>query len=198
MPRSRIPSTTPLLSNAIIQNVEHMINQSETMVPRLVTPRLAQLRGDQRKTSPITIQKAVQPVSYLKPSYLSTKTKRKTFTMRKPCVKAGFILLMMLLTGLLIACIAYKLENDFVTGENQNMKIEIEMMKLNHEEELQEVAKEMERKHFSFRSEQNRKIVEVIALNELEKEEEFGPDNSFDGQASIDIDLEEKFSKLNA
>lgn len=204
MPRSRIPSTTPLLSNAVIQNVEHMINQSKAQafpVPRPVTPRLAQLRGNQPKPAPLTIQKAVQPVSFLKPSYLSTKTQRKTSTMIKPsptCVKTGFILLMALLIGLLTAFIAIKVENDFVAAENQNLKIEIEMLKLHHAEELEEVANELERKHFKDRSEQNRKIVEVIARNELEKEQELGPDSSFDGQASIDADFEEKFAKFTA
>ena len=203
MPRCRIPSTTPLLSNAVIQNVEHMINQSQAQafVPRPVTPRLAQLRGNQPKPPPLTIQKAVQPVSCLKPSYLSTKTQRKTSRMMKPsptCVKTGFILLMALLIGLLTAFIAVKVENDFVAGENQNLKIEIEMLKLHHAEELKDVANEIERKHFKDRSEQNRKIVQVIALNELEKEYELGPDGRFDGQASIDADLEEKFAKFNA
>ena len=207
MPRSRIPSTTPLLSNAVIQNVEHMINQSKAQafpVPRPVTPRLAQLRGNQPKQpkpAPLTIQKAVQPVSFLKPSYLSTKTQRKTSRMMKPSptfVKTGFILLMALLIGLLTAFIAMKVENDFVSAENQNLKIEIEMLKLHHAEELEKVANELERKHFKDRSEQNRKIVEVIARNELEKEQELGPDSSFDGKASIDADFEEKFAKFTA
>ena len=203
MPRSRIPSTTPLLSNAVIQNVENMINQSQAQafVPRPVTPRLAQLRGNQPKPLPLTIQKAVRPVSCLKPSYLGTKTQRKTSSMMKPsptCVKTGFILLMVLLIGLLTAFIAIKVENDFVAGENQNLKIEIEMLKLHHAEELKDVATEIERKHFKDRSDQNRKIVQVIALNELEKDQELGPDSSYDGQASIDTDLAEKFAKFTA
>ena len=201
MPRSRIPSTTPLLTNAVIRNVEHMINnQSEAFIQKPVTPRLAQLRGNQLKPPPLTIQKAVQPVSFLKPSYLSTKTQRKTSKIMtsSACVKVGFILLMTLLIGLLTTCIAVKLENDVVIGENQQLEIELEMLKLHHAKELKTVANEIERKHFNLRSEQNRKIVQVIAKNELEKDQEIGPDNSFDGQARIDDDLEEKFSKFTA
>ena len=199
MPRSRIPSTTPLLSNAVIQNVEHMINQSDAFLAhRPVTPRLAQLRGNEPKPPPLTIQKAVQPVSYLKPSYLSNKTQRKTSKIMtsSACVKAGFIVLIALLIGLLTACIAIKLKNDFVVGENQKLEIEMEMMKMHHAVDLENVAREMEKKHFDARSRTNRKIVEVIAQNELEKEQELGPDNSFDGQASIDADLDEKFQRF--
>ena len=112
------------------------------------------------------------------------------------CVKAGLIILIALMIGLLTACIAIKLENDFVVGENQKLEIEMEMLKIHHAVELKNVASEIEKKHFDARSRTNRKIVEAIAQNELEKEQELGPDNSFDGQASIDADLEEKFQRF--